>query len=119
MEEGDTAEFSCFFTETSSTPCWIINGTVYSIDELPSGHSYRNHTLLVTDVDSSLNSTTYQCQILHIMSSLAILTVFPGSYSIGSCITNIHRRRKVEAGGARAPPIFRRWGLSPLKNDGL
>ena len=79
VEEGDTAEFSCFFTRTSSTPCWIINDTVYSIDELPSGHFYRNKTLLVTDVDSSLNSTTYQCQIHHIMSSVAILIVLPGT----------------------------------------
>ena len=77
--EGETAEFSCFFTGSSNTPCWIINGTVYSIDELPNGYSYRNHTLFVTGVDSSLNSTTYQCQILHVMSSVAILTVYPGT----------------------------------------
>ena len=32
----------------------------------------------------------------------------------------LHRRRKVGAGGARAPPpISRRWGLNPLKNNGL
>ena len=76
--EGSTAEFPCFFVGTSNIPLqWKINNTVYSINELPDGHFYRNHTLLVTDVNLSLNSTKYQCQIANIKSFVAVLTVFP------------------------------------------
>ena len=76
--EGSAAEFPCFFVGTSNIPLWKINNTVYSIDELPSEHFYRNQTLLVTNVNLSLNLTKYQCQIANIKSSVAVLIVFPG-----------------------------------------
>ena len=84
IEEGATARFPCVYNGTISVPFWKINGIPYVPDQLPYRHiySYPDQTLIVTDVVSSLNLTTYQCIFFFEESSVGILTVLPGKIQV-------------------------------------
>ncbi len=64
LEEGETAVFNCSYSGFSGHPWWVINGWIYSIDNLPDRISYRNQMLLIDNVMMSDNSTTYQCHFV-------------------------------------------------------
>lgn len=75
VEEGASASFPCLITGTTSVPFWCIGGSVYSIRNLPSRHSYFNWTLTIANVEPSDNGTTYQCSLHVVSSNTAVLTV--------------------------------------------
>lgn len=75
VNEGGSATFSCLVNGTTDVPFWYIGGSVHTIHDLPSRHSYWNWTLMVSDVQPSDNGTEYQCSLFIVSSRIAILSV--------------------------------------------
>ncbi len=82
LEEGATAVFNCSYSGFSGHPSWIINGYIYSVDDLPDRISYRNQTLFIYNVMMSDNSTIYQCYFVpSTYSTVGVLYIQqPGTY---------------------------------------
>ena len=62
---GETVQFNCTALGQITTPIWNINDIVYTWMQLPDKHYFNIATgsLTVTDVDLSMNNSTYQCYI--------------------------------------------------------
>ncbi len=82
LEERATAVFNCSYSGFSGHPSWIINGYIYSVDDLPDRISYRNQTMFIYNVMMSDNSTTYQCYFVpSTYSTVGVLYIQePGTY---------------------------------------
>ena len=63
VSEGMNAVFPCHYSGTNAAPTWKINNKTYHNNRLPPKHSYNvsAHGLVVSNVDSSLNMTSYSC----------------------------------------------------------
>ena len=81
-DEGDTVRIECVHTGRQSV-VWIINGIQYSyvtIDYLTK-HSVQGNTLTVTNIELSMNGSTYQCYVQSMFSNTRRLHVHPGIHS--------------------------------------
>ena len=54
---------------------WYINGTMYSVGELPNRYTYSHQMLLLHDVRFSDNGTTYRCFFFKMASEVSSPTV--------------------------------------------
>ena len=63
VTEGNEASFACSFNGSFSVPGWKINGRTYTWNTLPAKHEFTGSQLVVSDVDVSMNGSTYQCFI--------------------------------------------------------
>lgn len=79
VHEGESATFPCFTTGTADIAFWLICDSVYTIQDLPSRHTFFNWSLTITDVQPSDDGTTYQCRFLEVFSDTAVLTVIATS----------------------------------------
>ena len=76
LSEGSEARFGCTYNGSSLIPSWRINDIIYVWSSLPEKHVYDGHTLIVQNVDITLNGSTYQCLIPGIaQSSVGLLIV--------------------------------------------
>ena len=69
--------FHCKCEENQGVPLWIINGATYTDESLPLNHYYdfAISSLIVFEVDMSLNHNTYQCYVNGIYSRVGSLTI--------------------------------------------
>ena len=63
VTEGVDAFFPCTYYGTNRSPHWKINSSIYSISDLPPRHLYNGSGLVISNVDLSLNMTSYSCFI--------------------------------------------------------
>ena len=63
VSEGMDAYFPCSYNGTNRSPTWKINNHTYFINNLPMKTSYNGSVLTVSNVDLSLNNTSYYCYI--------------------------------------------------------
>ena len=76
LSEGSDARFGCSYNGSSLIPSWRINDVIYVWSSLPEKHVYDGHTLIVKNVDITLNGSSYQCLIPGIaQSSVGLLIV--------------------------------------------
>ena len=83
VTENGKMRMACRYNGTASTPVWIINRTRFSLRELPPAYNIDYNSpfsLLATNVILSMNSTTYQCEVIDnegniISSNIALLLV--------------------------------------------
>ena len=61
VSEGADAFFPCSYLGTSGVPSWKINNKVFVTSPLPSRHLYNGSGLVVSNVDLSLNMSSYSC----------------------------------------------------------
>ena len=59
--ESTDAFFACSYTGTSDVPSWKIAGIIFVTSALPPKHSYNGSGLVVSNVDLSLNMSSYAC----------------------------------------------------------
>ena len=68
VHEMESVNISCFYNGTNIAPSWLINGTSYTLSNLPPGHSpiFQNnkHLIHIKNATLNLNSTTYQCIVV-------------------------------------------------------
>ena len=58
---GMNAFFPCSYNGTTAAPTWRINNSISHNNKLPPKHSYNGSGLVVSNVDCSLNMTSYSC----------------------------------------------------------
>ena len=59
--EGMDAFFPCYYHGTSGIPTWRIGKTEFATSALPPPYFYNGSGLVVSNVDLSLNMTSYSC----------------------------------------------------------
>ena len=64
VAEGKDAFFPCSYLGTNRSPSWTINSHIFLISSLPPKHSYNGSGLIVSNVDLSLNMSSYSCSIV-------------------------------------------------------
>lgn len=72
---GEVVQFNCNYRGTFDVPFWYIGGIGYPVDGLPTGCTYRNRILTVSDVQKIDSGKTFQCSFIEPQSRIAILTV--------------------------------------------
>ena len=77
MNVGDQAMFSCECEKSQGIPFWIINDFLYTEDSLPINYHYDfvTSTLIILEVDISMNQSIFQCNIDGTYSRAGTLTV--------------------------------------------
>lgn len=79
--EGETVIFWCMYEGSNALSSWRINNTSYdrtSLNNMRHKYEYHRDWLTVRNVDLSMNSTTFQCEIfLTARSTIGRLTVKP------------------------------------------
>ena len=61
VTEGMDAFFACTYVGTSGVPSWRIANHVFAINALPPRHLFNGSGLIVSNVDMSMNMTSYSC----------------------------------------------------------
>ena len=78
---SENAEFPCAYNGTYQIPTWIVNNTYYQFPLLPRDHYLHviedGVQLYVPNVQTQINTTSYQCAFLNmdIRSAIGILYV--------------------------------------------
>ncbi len=62
--EGQSTMFCCQYAGTIALPVWRINGTLYSLTNLPPYHYYWQKNLHLDTTERWMNSTPYSCVLL-------------------------------------------------------
>ena len=61
LAAGMDAFFACTYLGTSGVPDWRISNNVFVASALPPRHLYNGSGLVVSNVDLSLNMSSYSC----------------------------------------------------------
>ncbi len=94
VTQGSSAVFCCVYNGTNHLPLLRINSLIYGPTSLPDHHYYTREGLLVENIRSSMNGSTYSClqvdynsagNLFTVESCVAVLTVMENSTEIRDC----------------------------------